>query len=158
MKICKPHRTATAPTTVAEDVMSHTLEGLLREVQPLFTAVYLSPPEVAAHIFESYPDSAELKGIVNDAALYHQDSDRRKRIGSKGFFEFELRYLLQFGLDVPNAGARLVPIFFSALKHAVELGLTEDLQNDLRKFLELRRVRDGFVIIGATNRSLASLH
>mgnify|MGYP003292463619 CR=1 FL=1 len=147
-------RTITALTAVAEDVMSYTLEGFLREVQPLFTAVYLSPPEVAAHIWDFYPDSYELRNIVANAILYHKDMDRLKKIVSMGFFEYEVRYLLKFGMDVPTAGARLVPIFYTALEHAKELNLSDELQEDLVQYIELRRVRNGFTIVSATKENL----
>ena len=150
----KTPRTATALTAVAKDVMSYTLEGLLREVQPLFTAVYLSPPEVAARIWDSYPDSFELRNIVANAILYHKDMDRLKKIVSMGFFEYEIRYLLKFGMDTPTASARLVPIFYAALEHAKELKLTDDLQEDIAQFIELCKLRDGFVIVSATTEDL----
>ena len=44
MKTRNTPRTATALTAKAEEIMSYALEGLIHEVQPLFTALYLSHP------------------------------------------------------------------------------------------------------------------
>lgn len=151
----KTPRTATALTAKAEDIMSYSLEGLIHEVQPLFTALYLSHPEEADRLRKAYPNSPEICGIVSDAILYHTDMNRLKRIVDKGFFEYELRYLLKLGMDVPIAGTRLSPIFHTALAHAEELGLSEDLQDDIEQFLEICRLRDGFVIVSADSKNLA---
>lgn len=153
----KAPRTATALTAKAKDIMTCALEDLVFEVQPLFTALYLSHPEEADRLRKTYPNSPEICGIVSDAILYHTDLNRLKKIVDKGFFEHELRYLLKLGMDVPIAGTRLSPIFYTALEHAEELGLSEDLQDDIKQYLEICRVRDGFVIVCADSKNL-TLH
>lgn len=154
MNVVKTPRTVTALTAKANDIMSCALEELLYEVQPLFTALYLSCPEEADRLLKSYPNSPTICNIVNDAILYHTDMDRLKKIVDKGFFEYELRSLLKFGLDVPMAGTRLAPIFCTGLKHAKELKLSDDLQEDMKQFLELCKLRDGFIIASATGKNL----
>ena len=150
----KTNRTATALTTKAEEIMTCALEGLICEVQPLFTALYLSSPQEADRLRKTYPNSSEICNLVSDVILYHTDVDHLKKIVAKGFFEYELRCLLQLGMDVPIAGARLSPIFHTALDHAEELGLSEDLQDDVKQYLEICRVRDGFVIVSADSTNL----
>lgn len=147
-------RTITALTAKAMNIMSCGLEDLIYEIQPLFTALYLSHPSEAGRLLKMYPNSSEIRNLVDDALLHHTDMNRLKRIVDKGFFEFELRYLLQFSMDVPIAGTRLAPIFCTALEHAKELKLSDDLREDLKQFLEICKVRDGFVIVSATDEDL----
>ena len=147
-------RTATALTAKAKDIMKCNLEDLIYEPQTLFAALYLSPPEEADRLRKMYPNSPVLCTIVNDAIRYHSDTDHLKRIVDKGFFEYELRYLLKLGMDIPNAGARLTPIFHTALAHAEELGLSYELQDDVKQYLEICRVRDGFLIVSANSKNL----
>ena len=154
MNIVKTPRTVTALTAKANDIMSCALEELLYEVQPLFTALYLSCPEEADRLLKSYPNSPTICNIVNDAILYHTDMDRLKKIVDKGFFEYELRSLLKFGMDVPIAGTRLAPIFCTALEHSKELKLSDDLQDDVKQFLDICKARDGFVIVSADTQNL----
>lgn len=154
MNISKTARTTTALTTKAKDIMTYALEGLIHEVQPLFTALYLSCPEEADRLRKTYPNSSEICNLVSDVILFHTNIDHLKKIVAKGFFEYELRCLLQLGMDVPIAGTRLAPIFHTALAHAEELGLSEDLQDDIEQFLEICKVRDGFVIVSADSENL----
>ena len=141
-------------TAKAKEIMTCPLEDLVFEIQPLFTALYLSCPKEANRLLKMYPNSPAICSVANDTIMYRADMDRLKRIVDKGFFQYELRNLLKFGMDVPIAGTRLVPIFFAALEHAKELGLSEDLQDDIKQYIELCKVRDGFVIVSASNENL----
>ena len=150
----KTPRTATALSAKAEEIMAYALEGLIHEVQPLFTALYLSCPQEADRLRKTYPNSSEICNLVNDVIKYHTDVDHLKKIVTKGFFECELRCLLQLGMDVPIAGTRLSPIFHTALEHTEELGLSDDLQDDVKQYLEICKVRDGFLIISADSENI----
>lgn len=154
MRTRKTPRATTALTAKAKDIMTCALEDLIFEIQPLFTALYLSCPKEADRLLKMYPNSPAICSIANDAIRCRTDNNRLKRIVDKGFFEHELRSLLKFGMDVPIAGTRPSPIFHTALDHVEELGLSEDLQDDIKQYIELCKVRDGFVIVSASNENL----
>lgn len=77
-----------------------------------------------------------------------------KKIVGRGISEHEIRYLMKLGMDVPIAGARFAPIFCAAMERAGELKLSDELQEDIEQFIELCRLRDGFVIVGATDEDI----
>ena len=82
------------------------------------------------------------------------DLGHLKKIIDRGLFEHEIRYLLKLGMDVPIVGARLAPILCSALDHAKDLKRSDELQEDIEQFIELCKLRDGFVIVSATKENL----
>ena len=93
--------------------------------------------------------SAMANDIVSCADLAHI-----KKIVGRGISEREIRYLMKLGMEVPIAGARFAPIFCAAMERAEELKLSNELQEDIKQFIELCRLRDGFVIVGATDEDI----
>ena len=77
-----------------------------------------------------------------------------KKLVGRGISEREIRYLMKLGMDVPLIGARIAPIFCAAMERAGELKLSDELQEDIEQFIELCRLRDGFVIVGATDEDI----
>lgn len=77
-----------------------------------------------------------------------------KKIVGRGISEREIRYLMKLGMDVPLIGARLAPIFCAALERAGELKLSDELQDDIKQFIELCKLRDGFVIVSETGEDI----
>ena len=147
-------RTATKLTAKAEDIMSYTLEGLIHEVEPLFTAVYLSTPEEALRLRRLYPNSDEIRYIVSEVCVYHKDMAVLARGVANGFFDYEVGYLLKIAKESHIAAARFIPIFCTALEHAEELGLSTDLQESLKQHIDHQKDLDGFVIVYATKENL----
>lgn len=144
-------------SAIAENIMTYTLEGLLREVEPLFTALYLSAPEESVAILERYPNNSEIRYIVNEVTLYHTDLKLLAKAVAAGFFEYEVTYLLKIATENQIAGARFIPIFCTALAHADELGLSDELRGKLYRHIEHRKKVDGFVITSTDNDCL-TLH
>lgn len=141
-------------TMAVQEIMSYTLEGLIHEIVPLFTALYLSAAEETVEIRKRYPDNPEIQYIVGEVYLYHTDMKELKRAVKKGFFEYEVRYLLNMTASNHIAGARFVPIFCTALEHSVELGLSAELCNDLTNHIKQQKRKDGFVITSTENGRL----
>lgn len=137
-----------------EEIMSYTLEGLIHEIKPLFTALYLSAIEETIEIWKRYPNNSEIKYIVGQVYLYHSDMKELARAVKKGFFEQEVRYLLNVASSNSIAGARFVPIFCTALEHAAELGLSAALCDDLNSHIKQQKRKDGFVITSTENGRL----
>lgn len=147
-------RTSSALTPIAENIMTYTLEGLIHEVEPLFTAVYLSSPDEALRLRHMYPDSEEIRYIVSEVFVYHTNMAVLARGVANGFFEYEVDYLLKIAKENRVAAARFIPIFCTALEHAEELGLSNDLQEKLKQHIDHQKDLDGFVIVYATKENL----
>lgn len=93
--------------------------------------------------------TAKANDIMACADLAHI-----KKIVGKGISEREIRYLMKLGMDVPIIGARIAPIFCAAMEHAGELKLSTELQEDVEQFIELCKLRDGFVIVSETSENI----
>ena len=144
----KKPRTATNLMSNAENIMTYTLEGLLpKEIEPLFTALFLSPSEETVNIVNRYPDNSDIRYIASEVILYHKDAALLARGVSNGFFEYEVAYLLKIAKANRIAGARFAQLFCNALSCAVTLGLSNALQDDIAKFLDYQKNLDGFLII-----------
>ena len=93
--------------------------------------------------------TANVMDIVSCADLAHI-----KKIVGGGISERELRYLMKLGMEVPLIGARIAPIFCEAMERAGELKLSDELQEDIEQFIELCKLRDGFVIVSETSENI----
>ena len=152
--IRKHARTATALSDKAKDIMTYSLEGLIREVEPMIAAVYLSCPEEATRLLMTYPQVPEFRYIVSEVAYYREDMDARQKLIGTGFFEYEVNWLLNRAKKNAIASARFVPIFYTALEHADELRLSEKLCSDLKQHINLQKQKDGYVIMYASRENL----
>ena len=153
-KCNKVIREFTRRTQAVQEIMSYTLEGLIREVEPLFTALYLSTPEESVGIWKRYPNNPDIKYIIGQVYLYHTDMKEFAKAVKAGFFEHEVRYLLNMTESNPIAGARFVPIFCTALEHSAELGVSVELCDDLTRHIRQQKQKDGFVITSTENGRL----
>lgn len=152
----KAVRTASALTNVATNIMTYTLEGLIREkASSLFTALYLSAPEETIHVFNRYPDNEDIRYVVKAVITYHKDMDLLQEAINDGFFETEVNDLLTIAAKGRIAGARFTPVFYAALEHAEELCLSEELQKKLHQHIEHQKQLDGFAIMSTANNTLA---
>ena len=109
--IRKYTRTATALSDKAKDIMTYSLEGLIREVEPMIAAVYLSCPEEATRLLMTYPQVPEFRYIVSEVAYYRKDMGALQKLIGTGFFEYEVNWLLNRAKKDTIASARFVPIF-----------------------------------------------
>lgn len=127
-------------------VLSVTLEEAVPELRPLAVALYLSRGKEAIRIQRTYPKKHIIHEAVKAALAFHTDEALFKTYADDGFFAEQIELLLETAKKNRLAGARLMPVFCSALAQAEDLNLSEDLQMDIIKHIEWQRNEDGFAI------------
>lgn len=139
-------RSATELTTVAKDIMTYTLEGLILEMSTLFTSLYLSHPSEAKRFLDAHPDEPIVPYIVNLALQYHTDLEELAKVAASGYFDYEVQRLLKIAKQDGVASARLSPVFYTALDHAEELKISAKLQKKIKNHMARQLALDGFLI------------
>lgn len=143
-------------TAVAEYILTHTYENLVNEVDLLFTALFLDSPAETEAFLARNSDNLNARYTASEVLVYHKDPEVFARGVTNGFFNYEVGRLLKVAKQNRIAGARFIPIFITALLHACELGLSDEVKEALEQHIEYQKKLDGFVILNA-NDELAIL-
>lgn len=145
-------RTATKLTERAFEVLELTLEGIIKIINPLIVALYLSDVEEYKRIYEMYPSGHDIYKVLDAVRIFHTDIKQRDEYVKNGFFNEQIEHLLNLAKTNRDAGARLSPVFYIALHISEELKIPNELQDRIVAQLERQRRKDGFVIMGASER------
>ena len=139
-------RTVSSLTPKVNDILTITLEGILPDLRPLSAAIFLSDPDEVIRIRQLYPADHIVHLAVKAACDFHRDAALRETYIDGGFFTEQLEHFLCTAKKNRDAGARLMPVFCTALTHAGELKIPTALQERILSHIEWQRMTDGFAI------------
>lgn len=143
----KNKRTIKSLKPMIDVVLSVTVEEVVPDdLRALAVALYLGRAKEVIRIHDTYPEDHIIHDAARVAVALHSDEEVRKTYIADGFFEEQLGLILDEAKKNRVAGARLMPIFCSALELADELMLSDDLQDGIIDHIEWQRNEDGFVI------------
>ena len=142
----KKTRTMSSLMDKIDDVLSVTLEGIAPDYRSLAAAFFLSTPDEVTRVHQYYPEGHIVYYAVHFACDIHCDATLRDKLIADGFFNEQLEALLDVAKMDRVAGARLMPVFCTALTNADLLKLPVALQKKIRAHIEWQRNKDGFAI------------
>ena len=142
----KKQRTIPELTPKVNDVLRVTLESVVPDLRPLSVALFLSTPDEVIRIRQTYPKGNVIYEALNAALAFHKDAALLEMYIADGFFNKQLEYILKVAKKNRMAGARLMPVFCTALTYAEELRIPAALQEKIIAHIEWQRRNDGFAI------------
>ena len=112
----------------------------------LIVAIYASHPSACAKLLH-LPEGDPSRWAAEVAKALHFDLEMIQKLAAGGYFEAQLRALLEIAQKHSDHGAKLAQVFVCMLEHQQEHRLSEALVNDLQQFVAMCRFRDGFVLV-----------
>lgn len=138
------------PTTSIEDEANRIVElefdSFVKNRDALCLAYYASHPCTSAKMLR-LPKGDYRRHAAETARVLHRKPARVQRLIAAGYFEDQLRVLLEIARKNPKHGAKLVQVFVCMLVHWMEYGLSEALAAELEAFIKMRVSHDGFLIL-----------
>ena len=138
------------PTTSVEDEANRIVEidfdFFIKNRDALCLAYYASHPCTSAKMLR-LPKGDYRRHAAETARVLHRKPARVQRLIAAGYFEDQLRVLLEIARKNPKHGAKLVQVFVCMLVHWMEYGLSEALAAELEAFIKMRVSHDGFLIL-----------
>lgn len=156
-KTCMSTHDIRRMTAAAEDIMAYAPEGFIKEFDLLCVALLLSDPSEVKQ-FLARCDRSDAHYIAGEVEALLEDPKVFAKSVADGFFAYEIDRLLEIAKRDRIAGARFIPIFFSALLNARELALSDEQLEALKQHIEEQKKLDGFVILSATDQKFALSH
>lgn len=127
-------------------ILAMTLVDVVDECRALLAALVLSDPDECVGIQRQNPDNQLVDVVVSNARLFRQDAALMTAYIKDGFFAEQLEALLRTARGSRVAGARLMPVFCTALNRSEELELPISLERKIMTQIERQRQRDGFAV------------
>lgn len=112
----------------------------------LIVAIYASHPSACAKLLH-LPEGDTGRRAAEVAKALHFNPELIPTLAAGGYFEAQLRALLEIAQKDIDYGAKLAQVFVCMLEHQQEHRLSEALVNDLQQFVAMCRFRDGFVLV-----------
>ncbi len=112
----------------------------------LIVAIYASHPSACAKLLR-LPEGDPGRWAAEVAKALHFNPELIPTLAAGGYFEAQLRALLEIAQKDIDHGAKLAQVFVCMLEHQQEHRLSEALVNDLQQFVAMCRFRDGFVLV-----------
>lgn len=139
-----------APTTSVEDEANRIVEidfdSFIKNRDALCLAFYASHPCTSAKMLR-HPKGDARRRAAETARTLHRKPARVRRLVAAGYFEDQLRALLEIARKNSDHGAKLAQVFVCMLIHWMEYGLSEALAAELKEFIDMRVSHDGFLIL-----------
>lgn len=123
--------------------------SFLSNTDLLTIALYGSYPSICAQYLD-LPKGDYRKDAAEKAKDLHLNPSKIPHLAARGFFNQQLRQLLEIGNYNSEHGAKLVPVFACMLEHKDEHCLEASLVDDIQRFLAKRDFVDGYTIIEQT--------
>ncbi|MBR6790686.1 MAG: hypothetical protein IKM31_07455 [Oscillospiraceae bacterium] len=127
-------------------LLQNSLADIVPDARPLLAALILSSSDEYRILQAIYHSDPLINIIINNAKHFNLDKNLFKLYAKDGFFTEQLELMLAIAKSEPESGARLVPVFLSAIERAEELCLPAALVDRLHRYIERRRSMDGFII------------
>ena len=157
MKTCKTttapyaanNNTAANMTSVENEVnriSAIAYDSFIKDHDALCVALYASHPFASSKLLR-LPKGDSRRRAAETAKALHCKPARARRLAAGGYFEAQLRVLLEIAGKNPDHGAKLAQVFVYMLVHQQEHLLSEAIVAELKEFLGMRDFQDGFIII-----------
>lgn len=146
MKKRKKVRTTASLTAKIEKARTVPLEDIIPDCRPLLVALILSSPDECLRIRQDHPGDALVDTLINYVHAFRSDNNLWNLYAEDGFFTEQLEYILAVAKKDRTAGARLMPVFCSALTDARHLKIPDALQSKIIDHINWQRRKDGFAI------------
>ena len=146
--------TTVAASTAAEArrIAQTDFASFLCSVDLLTVVLYSSDPAIHAKYI-----GFAMGDYRRDAAEKAKDLQHSlcqvSRLAHAGYFNRQLRLLLQIGQHNSDHGAKLVPVLAYMLEHKDQHCLDASLVDDIQRFLAKRDFVDGYVIVTQTTNT-----
>lgn len=143
--------TTVSASTEAEAcrIASIDFASFLTNTDTLAVALFSSHPSVCSQYLD-FPEGDYRKDAAEKVKALHLTPSKIPSLATGGFFNKQLRHLLEIGNYSSDFGAKLVPVFACMLEHIDEQYLEASLVDDIQHFLAKRDFVDGFTIIDQT--------
>ena len=138
------------PTTSVEDEANRIVEldfdSFVKNRDALCLAYYASHPCTSAKMLR-LPKGDYRRHAAETARVLHRKPARVQRLVAAGYFEDQLRILLEIARKNPEHGAKLVQVFVYMIVYQQEHRLSEAIVDEMKKFIDMRVSHDGFLIL-----------
>ena len=121
-------------------------DSFIEDQDALCVALYASHPFACAKLLR-LPQSAPRRCAAETAKALHFNPARIPGLAAEGYFEHQLRTLLEIARKNHDHGAKLVQVFVCMLEHQQEHLLSVAMTTELEKFIVMRGLRDGFLLV-----------
>lgn len=142
----KKARTISSLMDKIDNILSVTIESIVPDLRPLTAAFFLSTSDEVSRVHQHYPQGHMIYYALNAACNFHKDTALRDMYIADGFFNEQLEHFLGVAKKDRVAGARLMPVFCTALTNADMLKIPDALQKKIIAHIEWQRKKDGFAI------------
>lgn len=115
------------------------------DVDMLTVALYAGHIDEAVYCMQLTPGSVPQMA-AEKAKAFHFDMDMIQEAAWRGYFEKNIRKLLELGRSNNDYGAKLVQVFYCFLEHAREHRLSKSIIRQMKEFIQDQGSRDGFII------------
>lgn len=121
-------------------------DSFIKDGDALIVAIYASHPSACAKLLR-LPEGDPSRWAAAVAKALHFDLEMIQTLAAGGYFEAQLRTLLEIAQMHSDHGAKLAQVFVCMLAHRLEHRMSEALVDDLQQFVAMCRFRDGFVLV-----------
>ena len=146
-KMKKTARTTVSLEKKILEIMNIPLENIIPDARPLLAALLFSSPDECLRIRHDHPNDSLVDILINSVYAFRKDAVLRDLYIADGFFNEQLEYILHIAKKDRSSGARLMPIFCSALSNADDFKIPGDLQKKIITHINWQRKKDGFAIL-----------